>query len=207
LTALASGAAEGACVGQWHVADCNSKPGIPQEHICKRIGLWLQVYQDVDMQRGLLNNILVLMRGLKTLQLSILQMQVYQGIDTQLGRLDNVVELTREALPSLPFAPPNQAAEALLTLKHALEVTGPRTVQITFTGTDVSLQGGSLSNPQHPLSSHHKPIPNSCSLPSRALTSACRVHFQRCGGSSLYWAEQLHRLQRQAAWLHRRCLP
>lgn len=113
-------------------------------------------------------------------------MQVYQGIDTQLGRLDNVVELTRGALPSLPFAPRNQAAEALLTLKHALDVTGPRTVQITFTGTDVSLQGGFLSNPQHPLSSYHKPRPTVCRLPSRALTSACRVHFQRCGGSSQY---------------------
>lgn len=33
-------------------------------------------------------------------------------------------------------------AEALLTLKHRLEITGPRTVQITFTGTDVNLQGG-----------------------------------------------------------------
>ena len=32
-------------------------------------------------------------------------------------------------------------AEALLTLKHRLEITGPRTLQITFTGTDVNLQG------------------------------------------------------------------
>jgi hypothetical protein len=68
--------------------------------------------------------------------------QVYQGISEQLGELDNIVELRRMALPSLPFGPKNQDAEALLTLKHRLAITGPRTLQITFTGTDVSLQGG-----------------------------------------------------------------
>lgn len=68
--------------------------------------------------------------------------QVYQGIDAQLGTLDNIVELRRPALPSLPWGPPNRDAEALLTLKHSLAITGPRTLQITFTGTDVSLQGG-----------------------------------------------------------------
>lgn len=68
-------------------------------------------------------------------------MQVYQGIDAQLGTLDNIVELRRPALPSLPWGPPNRDAEALLTLKHRLAITGPRTLQITFTGTDVSLQG------------------------------------------------------------------
>ena len=67
---------------------------------------------------------------------------MYQGISEQLGELDNIVELRRMALPSLPFGPRNQDAEALLTLKHRLAITGPRTLQITFVGTDVSLQGG-----------------------------------------------------------------
>jgi hypothetical protein len=74
-------------------------------------------------------------------------LQVYQGISEQLGELDNIVELRRMALPSLPFGPKNQDAEALLTLKHRLAITGPRTLQITFTGTDVSLQGVRLSVP------------------------------------------------------------
>lgn len=72
-------------------------------------------------------------------------LQVYQGIDEPLEELDNIVELRRMALPSLPFGPRNQDAEALLTLKHKLAVMGPRTLQITFIGTDVSLQGGSCS--------------------------------------------------------------
>jgi len=69
--------------------------------------------------------------------------QVYQGIDLTLNRLDNVVELRRPALPVPSFVPVKALpAEALLTLKHSVAVTGPATVQITFVGTDVNLQGG-----------------------------------------------------------------
>lgn len=68
--------------------------------------------------------------------------QVYQGIDLTLNRLDNVVELRRPALPVPSFVPVKALpAEALLTLKHSVAVTGPATVQITFVGTDVNLQG------------------------------------------------------------------
>jgi hypothetical protein len=84
-------------------------------------------------------------------------LQVYQGISEQLGELDNIVELRRMALPSLPFGPRNQDAEALLTLKHRLAITGPRTLQITFTGTDVSLQGGPPPSACGPALRHPRP--------------------------------------------------
>lgn len=68
--------------------------------------------------------------------------QVYQDINTTTNRLDNVVELRRPALPAPSWAPIKPLpAEALLTLKHRLSITAPATVTITFTGTDVNLQG------------------------------------------------------------------
>ncbi len=73
---------------------------------------------------------------------------MYQGIDLTLNRLDNVVELRRPALPVPPFVPLKALpAEALLTLKHSVAVTGPATVQITFVGTDVNLQGAPAARP------------------------------------------------------------
>jgi hypothetical protein len=67
--------------------------------------------------------------------------QVYQGIAEDTGRLDNIVELRRRALPDLPFLPPSQPAVATLTLKHAYSIIAPSTVEITFIGTDVNVDG------------------------------------------------------------------
>ena len=71
-------------------------------------------------------------------------LQVYQGIAEDTGRLDNIVELRRRALPDLPFLPPSQPAVATLTLKHAYSIIAPNTVEITFIGTNVNVDGEPL---------------------------------------------------------------
>ena len=99
--------------------------------------------------------------------------QVYQGIDLTLNRLDNVVELRRPALPTPSWLPVKALpAEALLTLKHTVAVTGPATVQISFVGTDVNLQGALPPPPPPP---HFLP---GAALPgSRTMHSCCPLHF------------------------------
>jgi hypothetical protein len=75
-------------------------------------------------------------------------MQIYQDINTTTRKLDNVVELRRPALPVPSWAPIKPLpAEALLTLKHRMEISAPATVTITFSGTDVNLQGTSSRLP------------------------------------------------------------
>ena len=89
---------------------------------------------------------------------------MYQGIAAESGRLDNIVELRRGALPDLPFLPPNEPATATLTLKHAYSIVGNDTVEITFIGTNVNVNGEPLCMDPKPAFEHRSP----CARPNRA---------------------------------------
>lgn len=104
--------------------------------------------------------------------------QIYQDINTTTNRLDNVVELRRPALPAPSWAPIKPLpAEALLTLKHRLSITAPATVTITFTGTDVNLQGGlgGILNavPQFELPN----LPQQLQLPRKSRSASFEVVY------------------------------